>query len=125
MPTIMLVMQRKAIAQGLVARLQDSPDIRLIYEPDYHKAKAAIHNYDAKAALIEATESGPYDMAYCLALCQELKQQTPGCKLLMMCSEQDEEGVRRVVDAKGEKLIDDFVFYDVTIDYLVSKLITM
>lgn len=39
-----------------------------------------------------------------------------------MCPEQDEKIIKQVVDAKRQKQIDDFVFYDVTIDYLASKL---
>ena len=125
MPIIMLIMNRKAIVQGLMDRLRNSPEIRLIYEPDYHNAHVVIRSYDAKAALIEATESGHYDMAYCLALCERLRKQTPQCELLLMCSEQDEHSVKLVVNAKWEKQIDDFVFYDVTIDYLASKLISI
>jgi len=124
MPKVVLIMHRKAIAQGLMAQLQDNKDINLVYEPDYSNAKNSLRSHHAKAALIEVTESGPYDMDYCLALCKELRVQTPECKLLLMCPEQDEQSVRKVVDAKSDNLIDDFVFYDVTIDYLASKLIS-
>ena len=113
------------IAQGLMNSLKDSPDIRLIYEPYYHKASNVSRDYNADAVLIEATESGPYDMDYCLKLCKELRRDNPKCKLLIMCPEQDEKSVKLVVSAKGKKEIDDFVFYDVTIDYLASKLISM
>jgi DNA-binding NarL/FixJ family response regulator len=125
MAKVVLIMYRKAIAQGVMARLQDKEDINLVYEPDYSNAKNSLHNHNAKAALIEVTESGPYDMDYCLALCKELRMQVPGCKLLLMCPEQDEKSIRKVVDAKCDNLIDDFVFYDVTIDYLASKLISI
>lgn len=125
MPTIMLIMHRKAIVQGLMNRLRDNPDIRLIYEPDYDNANAAIRGHDANVVLIEVTESGYYDITYCLRLCRSLRKNIPRCKLLLMCSEQDEYSVKLVVDAKGKDLIDDFVFYDVTIDYLASKLISI
>lgn len=125
MPIIMLMMQRRAIVQGLMDKLQDNPEIRLIYEPDYHHADSAIRNCNAKVILIEVAESGPYDTAYCLALCKRLRIRTPDCKLLLMCPEQDERSIKQVVAAKWEKQIDDFVFYDVTIDYLASKLISI
>ena len=125
MPIILLIMQRRAIVQGLIDRLRDSPDVLLIYEPDYQNATIAIRNNNAKCALIEAAESGTYNMAYCLALCKRLRILIPECKLLLMCPEQDEQSVKLVIDAKGEKKIDDFVFYDVTIDYLASKLISI
>ena len=125
MPNVMLIMQRKSIAQGFMDRLRDSPDIRLIYESNYRNADIAIRSNNAKAALIEATESGPYGMSYCLMLCERLRKQTPDCKLIMMCPEQDEQSVKQVIIAKGKKQIDDFVFYDVSNEYLASKLISI
>lgn len=125
MSIIMLIMQRKAIVQGLMDRFRDIPDMRLIYEPEYQHADRAIRHYDANAILIEATESGHYDTAHCLTLCKRLRKQAPGCKLLLMCPEQNEHNINLAIGAKGGKLIDDFVFYDVTIDYLVSKLISI
>lgn len=125
MPIIVLIMKRKPVAQGFMNSLEDNPDIHLIYEPYYHKAIPTIQSHDAKATLIEVAEAGPYDIAYCLELCKELREKTPGCKLILMCSEQDEKTIKLVVDAKGKKEIDDFVFFDVTIDYLASKLVSI
>lgn len=125
MLNILLIMQRKAIAEGLMHGLAESKDIRLFHEPEHGNVAKVIGSCDAKVALIEAAEIGPYNTAYCLALCKELRIQTPGCKLLFMCPEQDEQSVRKVVDAKSDNLIDDFVFYDVTTDYLASKPLSM
>lgn len=125
MPIIILIMKRKPIAQGLMNCLKDSPDIHLVYEPYYYKTKIAIQKHNAKAALIEVAETGPYDIEYCLALCRELRENTPECKLILMCSEQDEKSIKLVVSAKRKEEIDDFVFFDVSIDYLASKLISI
>lgn len=121
----MLIMNRKAIVQGLLDRLKDSQEINLIYEPDYDKADNAIFSKHINIALIEATETGPNDIAYCLILCKKLRKHNPDCKLLLMCSELDDSSVKIVVDAKWKKQIDDFVFYDVTGDYLASKLLSI
>ena len=125
MPSVILIIYCIAIAQGLMVKLRDSPEISLVYESEYHKADIAISNYGAKSVLIEATEAGIYDIDYCLKLCKSLRIQTPECKLLLMCPEQNEKSVKQVVFAKAENEIDDFVFYDVTIDYLASKLISI
>ena len=122
---MVLIMHRKAIAQELMAKLKGNKDISLIYEPDYSRAMIAIADCNAKAALIEAAEAGLYGMDYCLTLCKKIREEKPYCKLFLMCSEQDEGSIKQVVGAKGHKLIDDFVFYDVTIDYLASKLISI
>lgn len=125
MENIVLIMQRKPIAEGLMNKLKNSPHIRLIYESDYEKAKAVVEGEDAKAALIEVTESGPYHIGHCLELCRQVKKDRPDCKLIIMCPEEEEESVKEVVRAKGKGLIHDFVFYDVTTDYLASKLISL
>ena len=125
MPVVILIMKRKPVAQGFMNSLQDSPDIHLVYEPYYHKTDFIIHKHNAKAALIEVSETGPYDIAYCLALCKEIRENTPNVKLILMCSEQDEKTIKLVIEAKGKKEIDDFVFFDVSTDYLTSKLISI
>ena len=125
MQTIVLVMRRKPIAQSLVGRLQDNPDAQIIHASDYDNSEAIIFNSKANVVLIEAAESGDYGIAYCLELCERLRKDAPKCMLLLMCPEQDENSITRVVEAKRKKRIDDFVFYDVTIEYLISKLMSM
>ncbi|NMA49505.1 MAG: hypothetical protein GX947_07025 [Tissierellia bacterium] len=125
MRIIVMVMKRKSIAQGFMNNLKDSPDLNLVYEPYYHKTIATIKEHNASVALIEVAEAGPYDIEYCLVLCKELRGRSPLCKLILMCSDHDEKTIKLVVDAKGKKEIDDFVFFDVTLDYLTSKLISI
>lgn len=125
MQTIVLVMRRKPIAQSLVGRLQDNLDAQIIHASDYDNSEAIIFNSKANVVLIEAAESGDYGIAYCLELCERLRKDAPKCMLLLMCPEQDENSITRVVEAKRKKRIDDFVFYDVTIEYLISKLMSM
>jgi len=123
--TIVLVMRRRPVAQSLAQKLRDTPNLRLVFELSYANAEAAVRNHGADVALIEAAESGGLGGAECLALCVHLREEAPQCKLLLMCPEQDREVVARTVEAKRQGCIDDFVFYDATIDYLVSKLLSM
>lgn len=125
MPIIVLIMKRRPVAQGIMNCLQDYKNIRLVYEPYYHRGHITIKNNKARVALIEVAESGPYDIGYCLELCKKLREETPDCTLILMCSEQDEKTIKKVVEAKGQNRIDDFVFFDVTIDYLTSKLMSI
>ena len=125
MQTIVLVMHRKPIAQSLVGRLQDNLDAQIIHASDYDNSEAIIFNSKANVVLIEAAESGDYGIAYCLELSERLRKDAPKCMLLLMCPEQDENSITRVVEAKRKKRIDDFAFYDVTIENLISKLMSM
>ena len=125
MQTIVLVMQRRPVAQGLMQRMQAEQSLTPIFEPDYAHADVAIRSNRADIALVEAWESGEYNTLHCLALCSWLRKETPGCKLLLMCPEQDKGSVAQAVEAKRDGQIDDFVFYDSTIDYLATKLLSM
>lgn len=122
MPNLLLVVHRRAIVQDLIDKLQKNSGISLVYEANFSHAETAAVLHDAEVVLIEVAESGMHNLDYCLKLCQEIRGLVPECKLIIMCSEQDEESVKRVIKAKWEGKIDDFVFYDVTMDYLISKL---
>ena len=85
----------------------------------------AIRGYGAKCALIEVAENEEYGMDYCLALCGWLQKETPECKLLLMCPESDTECVEAAIAAKRSNQISDFIFYDTSLEYLVSKLLSL
>ena len=106
-----------------MSHLENIQGIRLFFESDYSKVGHVISANHADAALIEIAETGAYDASYCLALCAGIPAEN--CKLLLLCPEQNELDVAAVVDAKQKGIIEDFVFYDASIDYLVSKLLAM
>ena len=39
--TVLLIMRRASLAQGLMAKVQDAPGLQLCYEPDYANRGAA------------------------------------------------------------------------------------
>ena len=123
--TVLLIMRRASLAQGLIAKVRDVPDIQLCYEPDYANADTAIRSHLATGALLEVSEDGVHDMDFCLALCAWLREVTPFCRLMLMCPEGQIETVHRAIEAKQRDEIDDFVFYDVSLDYLAASLQTL
>jgi len=125
MKIIVLVMRRRLIAQSLMQKLRDNQSLRLIFEPDYAHADVSIRSHNADIALIEIGESDEHDASYCLTLCAWLRKETPQCRLLLLCPEQNAESVSKVVKAKKKGRIDDFVFYDSATDYLASKLLSL
>ena len=120
--TVLLIMRRASLAQGLMAKARDDPGLRLCYEPDYDRADTAIRSHQAAGALLEVAEDGRQDMGYCLSLCARLREITPHCRLMLMCPEGQTEAVHRAIEAKRKGEIDDFVFYDVSLDYLAASL---
>lgn len=120
--TVLLIMRRASLAQGLMAKARDDPDLRLCYEPDYDHVDAAIRSHQAAGVLLEVAEDGAQDIDFCLALCAWLREVTPRCRLMLMCPEGQVEAVHRAIEAKRKGEIDDFVFYDVSLDYLAASL---
>ena len=123
MQSILLIMWRDAVAQGLLMELKKEPDTYPYYETDYMQADTIIRNYNAKAVLLEATEKGAYDTLYCLAVCTRLKKEMSNCRLLLMCPERDDEAINQAIKAKQNGYIDDFVFYEESLSYIASMLL--
>ena len=120
--TVVLIMQRASLAQGIIAKVCNVSGIRFHYEPDYTKADVTIRTHLATGALLEVSEGGVYDIGFCLMVCEWLRQVTPHCRLMLMCPEGQRETVHRAIEAKQKGEIDDFVFYDASLDYLIACL---
>lgn len=120
--TMVLIMRQASLAQGLMTKVRNIPGIQLCYEPDYASADLAIRTHLANGALLEVTEDGVYDIGFCLALCAWLREVTPYCRIMLMCPEGQAEAVHRAIEAKQKGEIDDFVFNDVSLDYLTASL---
>ena len=55
---MLLIMRRASLAQGLMAKVRDTPGLQLCYEPDYANADVAIRSHLATGALLEVAEDG-------------------------------------------------------------------
>ena len=124
MQTVILLMWRQPVAQRLMMKLREEPDIQLVYISDYKKAEADILMNKSGVILIEAAEAGEGDVSDCLVFCVRLRKITPDFKLLLLCPATDEKGIASAVDAMRSGLIDDFIFSDASIDYLTTKLMS-
>lgn len=120
----MLLIQRSAVFDNIYNHLKKHRRVSVSY----------IQNYDylvindlanINVILIEVAESGKFNIHYCLNLINNVVSKVSGIKVIVMCSDQDEASIKLVLKAKKAKIIDDFLFYDVTIDYLISKLLAI
>ncbi|MCL2045279.1 MAG: hypothetical protein FWG88_02700 [Oscillospiraceae bacterium] len=121
--TIILAMERIPIAQVLEAKLLDFSDVQVISVADYVKAASIACSRKAQMVLFEIAEWGEYDADYCLFQCARLRSEAPDCGIILLCPETDESSVAAAVHARLDGIIDDFVFYDASTDFLVSKLL--
>ena len=85
-------------------------------------ADAIIRNKPFLTEVDAKIGDGDHGIDFCLALCAWLREVTPHCRLMLMCPEGQPEAVSRAIEAKRRGEIDDFVFYDVSLDYLAASL---
>lgn len=55
-------------------------------------------------------------------ICEELKKRLPNCHLLLLVSQFDNRNRQIANKAKNENIIDDFFFYDASLQYILAKL---
>ena len=123
--TVMLVLCRRVIAELLVEAIHTRTDVETFAMYEFRQVKNMAMVKKPKLALVEVPErhGSPVDDA--LAVCREIKEASPGCKIILICPENDTEGVETTSQALREGEIDDFMFYDLSVDYLVAKVGTL
>jgi len=116
-------MQKRMLSDALIA--QTGNDTRFIFttEPRYASAALTAEACSPDIAVIEIPESGAWKPAEkCFAVCDMIRRQLPDCKLVILCSEDDKDSYQAAIHAKQDNRIDDFLFYDNSVHYLLSKL---
>ncbi len=125
MQKVLLAMQRKILAQSLRSALQASGKFEVYLEACNKNVLLAALKFGANIILIEIPESGVEPAKEKLNLCREIRKAIPESKLFMLCPEYSEESKNLVVDAKKHGEIEDFIFYDTSLEYFVKKLESM
>lgn len=120
---ILLVMHRKILSDALIEGLKDGERFEFQAVQNYASALLTAEACMPGIVIMEIPESGNWKSAdKCLAICDMIRKQIPGCKQVLLCSESDAEACRAAIRAKQENRIDDFLYYDTSVKYLFSKL---
>ena len=78
------------------------------------------------ALLMEVTGYSPWRLEERLRIRNEVKRQTPHCKIVLIVDENAEKPLaRRVLQAKKDGLIDNFIFGSVSAEYLTAVVDTL
>lgn len=125
MQNILLFMRRKVLSTALSKVAEAEKRMCFFTETNSDNIIIAAKEYRADIILVEAAESGVLPVEESLCLCDEIRRELPDCKILLLCSENNMKDRGLAILAKRKGRIDDFVFYDTSIDYLISKLKSM
>ncbi len=78
------------------------------------------------ALLMEVNGSTPWRLEDRLRIRNEVKRQTPYCKIVLIVDENAEKPLaRRVLQAKKDGLIDNFIFGSISAEYLTAVIDTL
>jgi len=119
---VMLVLCRKVIAKLFIEYIENNTQMEAFGVFRFNEAKntAMIHN--PALVLIEIPERYGDPAQDAFSVCDDIKEACPGCKIMLMCPEQDKKSVDACVEAKKKGKIEDYVFYDTSPEYMTSKL---
>ena len=119
---VMLLLCRRVIADLLIKSIERNGDVDAFGIYDYKNAVNAAASRKPDIALIEIPEKQGTPAHDVLVIGEGIKSASPSCKIVLLCPEQDKESVSACVEAKKQGRIEDFLFFDSGVDYLVSKL---
>ena len=122
MKTILFISSNKMLGQGLSAAISLKPglDFRWAAQLDYPQAVVGVDVFHAVVVILDVVVQ--VDMSKAVEICQSLRREEQDVKILLLVRP-EQAAVRKVaVDTKNGGLVDDFVFYDSSLTYLLAKL---
>ena len=120
MKKIGFITRNRVLAQSLASLIKDNLD--LPFEPfvlqSYEQAAMDVGILKIDVAIIEMTTD-------VLPLCTGLRQTNPDCRIMLLVSQDNKEHCDFAMKAVNTKAVDDYVFLDTSLDYLLAKLLTL
>jgi len=118
---------RRMLGQSLVDAAKARPELGLdIYLMiDIKKALLDASVLKTDVAVVDVADRTAEAFDAALALCGTLRAEVPDCRLVLMLSQEDAAGQKRAIEAKRNAEVDDFIFHDATLDYLLAKLVAI
>lgn len=125
MKNIIVSAQNALLSEAIVNALRQRGQFRCQPVPaDRTRELAAIcHALPADILLMEVNHLSASTLEKRLALAQKIRQQTPGCRLALLCDEiADPDLAERVMHAKQFNQVDGFFYTSVSASYLSAAL---
>ena len=122
MKTILFISTNKILGQGLSAAIQAKPEIGFKWaaQLNYSQAVVGADIFHADMVIVDVVDQ--MDMEYAADICQSLRENNRAVKILLLVRPDQPIVRRKSVDAQKAGLIDNFVFYDSSLTYLLAKL---
>jgi len=124
MKNIGFISTSKVFAQSFAAIIKERADLEfklfLLLNPRQALIDAEIMQIDV--AVIDITDNASRNSENLTHFCEELRKNILGCHILLLVSQEDKADCKMAIDAVKNKIADDFVFYNASLEYLLAKL---
>ena len=129
MKKIALITSNKILAQSFESAIKTLTDeeyeIFLLLNTKQALLDAEIFQIDVALIDISLFDFMDYDKKgkeTAILFCEDLHKSLPNCHLLLLVSQDDNKNRNMAIEAKKNRIIDDYVFYDASLKYLFAKL---
>ena len=122
MKTVLFISSNKVLGQGLSAAIQAKPELDFLWAAQLHypQAVVGVDIFHADVVILDIVDQE--DMGQSVKICQSIRQERQDIKILLLVRPEQSTVCSQVVETKNAGLIDDFVFYDSSLNYLLAKL---
>ena len=129
MKKIALITTNKILTESLNSAIKSIPDLKLDLIPLLNPKQALLDleilQIDIAIIDMNFTNAIDYNLPEkekALFFYKEIIKVLPGCLILLLVSQDDKENKEIAVQAKIKKLVDEYIFYDSSLKYLIAKL---
>lgn len=122
MKTVLFISSNKVLGQGLSAAIHAKPELDFLWAAQLHypQAVVGVDIFHADVVILDIVDQE--DMGQSVKICQSIRQERQDIKILLLVRPEQSTVCSQVVETKNAGLIDDFVFYDSSLNYLLAKL---
>lgn len=132
MKKIAFITSNKILAQSLENAIKSAPIMQFEFFSllNYQQILLDIEILEIDVALIDMAlfgteDSSNPDKAALFSLIEKIHEKAPNCRLLLLVSQKDQGNRALASQAKKKQIVDDFVFYDASLKYLLAKLTSL
>ena len=129
MKKIALLTTNKILAESLKSAIKSIPNLKfkliLLLDPKQALLDAEILQIDIAMIDMRFTDILDYNLSEkekSISFYKEIIKILPNCKILLFVSQGDDTNRKIAAQAKRNKLVDDYMFYDSSLKYLIAKL---
>ncbi len=127
MKRIGFITRNRVLAQSLSAFIKNNPDLPfeavILQNISQTVLDAEVMKIDI--AVVEMTAGSAKETEAISSLCQALRNAVPHCRILILAPPDNPAGRDAAISATRLDCADDYIFFDSTIDYLFTKLLSL